>query len=83
LGKHPEGHQYDYPTEWHCRLNGYKGQTQSIYYLRYTGGDSRLHLDLHEASDYAWVAPEKTQEKVFYRRKKIASMIVEKYKDYA
>ncbi|MDZ4221720.1 MAG: WecB/TagA/CpsF family glycosyltransferase, partial [Patescibacteria group bacterium] len=29
LGKHPEGHQYDYPTQWHCRLNGYKGQTQS------------------------------------------------------
>jgi len=83
LGTHPRQRRYDYPSEWHRHVNGYKGQNQTIFYLKYTGPDNAISLEAHEASEYAWVAPEQIVATVFHRRKHMAEMVIEGLRQYA
>lgn len=83
LGKHPSKHSYRFPSEWHQHANGYKGQKQTIFYLRYTGDDRAIILEAHEASDYAWTAPQEVVNTVYHKRKRMAEMVIEGFKQYA
>ncbi len=77
LGKHPAKHTYAYPTKWHRQRNGYKGQSQSIFYLAYSGDDSQIALESHEADAWEWVSPKKVVSRVYEKRKHMAQMVVE------
>ncbi|OJI06489.1 hypothetical protein BK004_03400 [bacterium CG10_46_32] len=83
IGKHPDKHTYDFPTAWHQKLNGFKGQTQNIFYLLYTGDDSHIVLDEHEAESYEWVSLVNVIPKTHSRRKRMAHMVVDGYQKYA
>ncbi|MBI2050659.1 MAG: WecB/TagA/CpsF family glycosyltransferase [Parcubacteria group bacterium] len=83
LGAHPHKHSYRYPSKWHQHCHGYKGQKQTIFYLKYTGPDRAITLEAHEASDYAWVAPERVVKTVFHRRKRMAEIAIESLHHYA
>jgi N-acetylglucosaminyldiphosphoundecaprenol N-acetyl-beta-D-mannosaminyltransferase len=71
---------YEYPSKWHKIKNGFKGQEQKIVYLRYLGNGSDIKLDNKEASDYEWVYIDNVVNRVFERRRIMAQMSVEGYK---
>ncbi|MBI1961467.1 MAG: WecB/TagA/CpsF family glycosyltransferase [Parcubacteria group bacterium] len=83
LGKHPAKHTYAYPTKWHRERNGYKGQSQSIFYLAYAGDDSQIALDGREADAWEWVPSQRVASKVHEKRKHMANMVIEGFKRYA
>lgn len=83
LGKHPCKNTYAFPAAWHRQMNSYKGQTQSIFYLKFTGDDRQIALDPHEAEDYEWVAVSDVVGQAHPKRKRMAKMVVEGYQHYA
>ncbi len=82
LGKHPLQHAYRYPSAWHRYAHGFKGQKQTIFYLRFAGDDRDITLEAHEAEEYAWVAPEDVVATVFHRRQPMARMVIEGLSQY-
>jgi len=77
----PVHHKYAYPTKWHQLNNGYKGQSQTIIYLKYTGNGSDILLDNREASDYSWVNIDDVEDMVYYKRKEMAHKAVRGYRN--
>ena len=77
---HPINHKYEFPTKWHKLNNGYKGQKQTIFYLKYFGDESDILLDNREAADYSWVALDDVERKVYEKRKQMSNMAVNGYK---
>jgi exopolysaccharide biosynthesis WecB/TagA/CpsF family protein len=80
IGLHPDHHAYEFPSNWHKFNNGYKGQRQNIFYLKYKGDNSDIKLDNREAIDYSWVYIDDVEDMVYERRKQMAKMAVEGYK---
>lgn len=78
IGHHPKTYRYDWP-EWHRLNGGYKGQTQTLFYLRYTGDANGIRLDQHELSHYRWVRIDTLVASVHENRKSLARMAVEGY----
>ncbi len=78
IGAHPKTYRYDWP-EWHRLNGGYRGQTQTLFYLRYTGSGKDIKLDQHELNDFRWVPMNKLVTSVHENRQALARMAVEGY----
>ena len=81
IGLHPDHHTYEFPKKWHKLNNGYKGQQQNIFYLKYTGDNSDIKLDKREASDYSWVYIDDVIDMIYEKRKDMAQMAIDGYKE--
>ncbi len=79
VGKHPQKNTYAFPSQWHRSWNGYKGQTQTIFYLRYSGDARGIMLEAREAVAWEWVPAQKVASRVHEKRKRMAKMVVEGY----
>ena len=79
ISKHPEKYEYEWPDKWHKLNNGYKGQSQAIFYLRYNGDDSDIKIDKTEANDFSWVRIDDVADMVYDKRKEMAKIAVEGY----
>jgi N-acetylglucosaminyldiphosphoundecaprenol N-acetyl-beta-D-mannosaminyltransferase len=82
INSHHEQNIYEFPSVWHKQHNGYKGQQQTIVYLKYEGDSSHIVLDEHEASRYSWVHVNDVVDMVYERRKEMAKKVVEGYHLY-
>jgi len=78
---HPVQNKYEFPTKWHKLNNGFKGQKQTIFYLKYTSDGSDILLDNRELLEYSWVSIDDVEDKVYFRRKEMARMAVQGYKE--
>lgn len=71
-------HSYFYPNAlrpFFAKQSEFKGQEQSIVYLRFTGLDSEIKVDNIEFINYRWVSQEKLSEEVHEHRKAIAKIV--------
>jgi len=76
---HPDSHTYDW-SSWHKLNGGYKGQSQTIFFIKHNGTNEDVHLDPEEISHHMWVYIDDVIDNVHEKRKKMAAMAVEGYK---
>jgi N-acetylglucosaminyldiphosphoundecaprenol N-acetyl-beta-D-mannosaminyltransferase len=60
----------------------FKGQEQTIYYLKYFGDNSDIVLDHHELSDYRWVAPSELPNVIHRYRQDLIKIVMEEIGKY-
>lgn len=77
-GVNSQKYKYDWPR-WHQLKDGWRGQEQSIYYLRYTGDGSDLQVDGREHDEYKWVRPEELLDVVQPVRRTMTKIALEGY----
>jgi len=80
IGMSPDKNKYEFPEKWHKLNNGFKGQSQTIFYLKYLGNGNDIVLDKEEACASSWVHIDDIVDMVYEKRKKMANMAVEGYK---
>ncbi|MBU2575677.1 WecB/TagA/CpsF family glycosyltransferase [Patescibacteria group bacterium] len=80
IGMHPDYHVYDWP-EWHQLNGGYKGQKQTIFYLKYNGNGSDIKVDQREIDDFTWIYIDDVVETGHNVRKDMLEMAVEGYRE--
>ncbi len=66
-----ETYKYDWP-EWHKLNGGYKGQFQTLFFLRYNGNKEDVKIDNREIIGYKWIPIENLVSSVHKRRKNLA-----------
>lgn len=79
LGKHPQKHTYNWP-EWHQLRGGFKGQSQTIFYLRFDPNSDKIAIDEKEIKSYQWVDLDKAAAIVHPMRRAMTEMAVKGYK---
>ena len=72
------GNSYTQPF----RRYGFRGQAQTIFYLRYNGKDSDIKLDQEELLDWKWVNPVELVEKLHPVRRSLAKIIINDLHDF-
>ncbi len=70
-------YRYEWPR-WHRLNRGYKGQKQSLFFIRFLGGEFDLEKE-GELVDYKWVGPDELVKKVYPVRREMASLALEEY----
>lgn len=55
---------------------GYRGQAQTVFYVRYTGQGKDLVLDPHELHSFRWVAPDDLLRVIHPVRRNLASIVL-------
>ena len=79
IGVNPNNHTYDW-SQWHKLNGGYKGQSQSIFYLKYQGNNEDVHPDPEEISHHKWVYVDDVLSSVHEKRREMTEIAVEGYK---
>ncbi len=79
IGRHPRRHTYDW-SPWHCLRGGYKGQTQTIFYLLFDAVNDKIAIDEKEIKSYQWLDLDKVVSAVHHLRRPMTEMAVEGYK---
>ncbi|MEK7125850.1 MAG: WecB/TagA/CpsF family glycosyltransferase [Patescibacteria group bacterium] len=79
VGKHSQKHTYDWPA-WHQLRGGYKGQSQTIFYLRFDANSDKIAIDEKEIKSYQWVDIDKAVSIVHPMRRAMTEMAVEGYR---
>ncbi len=79
IAKHPQKHTYDWPN-WHQLRGGFKGQTQTIFYLRFDANNDKIAIDEKEIKNYQWVDLDKVTATVHPLRREMTEMAVAGYK---
>jgi len=78
LGKHPKKYSYVW-SRWHQLRGSYRGQRQTIFYLRFDQSRDSIKLDQHEIRDYQWVPIEQALKFVHPMRRNMVKMAMEGY----
>jgi putative (di)nucleoside polyphosphate hydrolase len=55
LGVAGHFHSYEWPKGFKHAIEPYRGQRQTVFFLRHEGKDSDVVIDEREASDHQWV----------------------------
>jgi N-acetylglucosaminyldiphosphoundecaprenol N-acetyl-beta-D-mannosaminyltransferase len=79
IAVHPNTHTYDW-GQWHSLNGGYKGQSQSIYYLKYLGANEDVKPDPEEISHHRWIFIDDVYGQVHEKRREMTQMAIEGYK---
>ncbi|MHB8871548.1 MAG: WecB/TagA/CpsF family glycosyltransferase [Candidatus Doudnabacteria bacterium] len=85
LGKSEKTHSYLWNstirTLWFNRLK-FKGQEQTIFYLKYQGNSSEIKLDGEELTEYKWVKPSEVKNIIHSVRSGMVDIVLEDLKKY-
>lgn len=85
LGRSQKTHKYLWNNSirdvWFNRLK-FKGQEQTIFYLRYLGDESEIKLDLDELTEYKWVKAEDIKKTIHSVRSGMVDIVIEDLKKY-
>ena len=85
VGKIPNAYTYDWPHMirplWFNRLK-FRGQSQSIYFLRYGGGDGGVKLDPHEFADFRWVPIRELENQIHPMRRQMLRLALAEINKY-
>lgn len=79
IGKHPQKYTYDW-SPWHQRRGGYKGQCQTIFYLRFDHNNDKIAIDEKEIKNYQWANLDKVVSIVHPLRRGMTEVAVEGFK---
>ena len=79
LGRHPQKYSYDW-SRWHQRRGSYRGQRQTIFYLRFDQSRDSIKIDEHEIRAYEWTLIDKVITKVHPLRRTMIGMAVNYWK---
>ena len=81
LGQHPQKHIYEW-SAWHQLRGGFKGQRQTIFYLRFGANNDKIAIDEKEIKSYQWVDMDKAVSIVHPMRKAMMEMAVRGYQKF-
>ncbi|MDP1709830.1 MAG: NUDIX domain-containing protein, partial [Candidatus Komeilibacteria bacterium] len=81
LGKHPKKYSYGW-SAWHQRRGSYRGQRQSIFYLRFDPTNDKIAIDEREIKNYQWIALADVMKIVHPMRRPMTEMAINGYKKY-
>jgi 8-oxo-dGTP pyrophosphatase MutT (NUDIX family) len=92
LGQSKPGvHRYVWKKSWpkqergpdEPRRYGYKGQRQTVFYLRFTGTDEDIVIDNKEHTAWRWVPPSRLLAVIHPIRRRLAAIVLEDLRRYA
>ncbi len=81
IGQHPQQHTYDW-SPWHQLRGGYKGQRQTIFYLRFDPNNDKIAIDEKEIKNYQWADIDKVVATVHPLRRGMTEMAVRGYQKF-
>ncbi len=85
LGHSKKRHSYIWNNTirrvWFNRLK-FKGQEQTIFFLKYFGDNSEIKLDLDELNEYKWIKPEDIKKTIHVVRSGMVDIVVEDINKY-
>lgn len=81
IAKIEKASTYDWPVKLALKTYGsrYRGQTQSLFYLRLKEHNPKILLEAAEFSEYKWVSPEELPQILHPVRKALAKTILENW----
>lgn len=75
-------YRYDWPEKLRQKRFCYYGQEQHFFLLLYLGDSNSIKVSEEEFQNYDWVDSEKVLEVISPVRKKIATQVLDEFKEY-